>query len=91
MYDINVPQTFGLRDSKPNAMHAYGRISVPIAQGLVYDINAPHGLGLRESKRTYGSVSTPIGQGLVAVINVKDRNIVTSQKAQGLVSNTHHD
>ena len=91
VYDINAPHAFVLRDSKPNAMHAYGRSSVPIAQGMVYDINAPHGLELRESKRTYGSVSTPIAQGLVAVITVKDQNIVTSQKAQGLVSNTHHD
>jgi len=65
--------------------------SVPIAQGLVYNINAPHALGLRESKRTYGSVSTPIAQGLVAILTAKDQNIVTFQKAQGLVSNTHHD
>jgi len=72
-------------------MHAYGRNSVPIAQGLVYDINAPHVLGVRELKRTYGPVSTPITQGLVAIIKAKDQNIVTFQKAQGLVSNTHHD
>jgi len=91
VYDINAPHAFGLRDSKPNAMHAYGHSSVTIAQRLVYDINAPHALGLRESKRTYGPVSTPIAQGLVVIINAKDQNIVTFQKAQGLVSNTHHD
>jgi len=71
VYDINAPHAFGLRDSKPNAMHAYGRSSAPIAQGLEYDINAPHALGLRESKRTCGPVSTPIAPGLVAIINEK--------------------
>jgi len=91
VYDINSPHVFGLRESKPKAMHAYGRSSAPIAQGLVYDINAPHDSGLRGSKRTNGPVSTPITQGLVAIINAKDRYIVTFQKAQGLVSNTHHD
>jgi len=50
MYDTNAPHAFGLREPKPNAMHAYGRTSAPIAQGLVYDINAPHAFGLRDSK-----------------------------------------
>jgi len=35
---MNAPHAFGLRESKPNAMHAYGRSSAPIAQGLVYDM-----------------------------------------------------
>jgi len=56
-------------------MHAYGRRSAPIAQGLVYDINAPHVFGMRESKRTYGPVSTPIAQGLVVIINAKDQKL----------------
>jgi len=56
VYDINAPHAFGLRESKTNAMHAYGRISAPIPQGLVYDKNAPHAFGLRESKHTYGPV-----------------------------------
>ena len=85
MYDINVPHAFGLRESKPNAIHVYGRNSAPIAQGLVYDINVPHGFGLRESKSTYGSVSTPITQGLVVIINAKDQKMVMSPKAQGHV------
>jgi len=46
VYDINAPHAFGLRASKPNAMHAYVRSSSPIAQGLVYGINAPHAFGL---------------------------------------------
>ena len=50
VYDMNAPHAFGLRESKPNAMHTYGRSSAPIAQGLVYDMNAPHAFGLRESK-----------------------------------------
>jgi len=88
--DINAPHAFGLRESKPNAMHFYGRNSAPIAQGLVYDINEPHAFGLRESKRTCMPVSTPIAQGLVVIINSKDKKIVISPKAQGLLSNTHH-
>ena len=91
VYDISAPHAFGLRDSNPNVIHAYGRTSAPIAQGLVYDINASHAFELRESQRTYGSVSTPIAQGLVAIINAQDQKIVMSPKAQGLVSNTHHD
>jgi len=58
-----------------DAMHAYGRNSPPIGQGLVNDINAPHPFGLRESKRTYGPVSTPIVQGLVVIINAKDEKL----------------
>ena len=54
-------------------MHAYGRNSAPIAQGLVYNINAPHVFGLRESKpnamHAYGRNSAPIDQGLVYDIN----------------------
>ena len=54
-------------------MHAYGRSSAPIAQGLVYDINAPHALGLRDSTpnamHAYGRRSVPIAQGLVYDIN----------------------
>jgi len=75
VYDMNAPHAFGLRDSKPNAMHAYRCNSAPIAQGLVYDINSPHAFGLRESKRTYGPVSTPIAQGLVVIINAKDQKL----------------
>ena len=73
-----------------NAKHAYGPRSAPIVQGLVYNINSPHAFGLRESKRTCGFVSTPIAQGLVEIINAKDTKMEMSQKAQGLVSNTHH-
>ena len=73
VYDINAPYAFGLRESKPNAMHAYGRSCAPIAQGLVYDINAPHVFGLRDSKpnvmHAYGRSSAPIAQGLVYDIN----------------------
>jgi len=69
---------------------ACGPRSAPIAQGMVYDINTSHAFGLRESKRTYGLISTPIAQGLVEIINAKDTRMVMSQKAQGLVSNTHH-
>jgi len=36
VYDINAPHALGLRESNPNAMHAYGLpVSTPIAQGLV--------------------------------------------------------
>jgi len=58
-----------------NAMHAYGRNSAPITQGLVYDINALHAFWLREFQRTYGSVSTPIAQGLVEIINAKGKKL----------------
>jgi len=57
----------------------------------VYNINVSHVFGFRESKHTYGSVSTPIAQGLVRSINAKEAKMVMSPKAQGLVSNTHHD
>ena len=64
---------FGLRESKPKAMHAYGRSSAPIAHELVYDINAPHVFGLRESKPramyAYGRSSAPIAHDLVYDIN----------------------
>ena len=73
VYDINAPHVFGLRESKPNAMHAYGRSSAPIPQGLVYDINASQTFGMRESKpnamHAYGRSSAPITQGLVYDIN----------------------
>ena len=39
MYDINAPHAFGLRESKLKAMHAYGRRSAPVGQGLLYDID----------------------------------------------------
>jgi len=74
-----------------NAKYVYGSRSTPIAQGLVYDTNAPHAFRLRESKRTYGFVSTPIAQGLVEIVNAKDTKMVMSPKAQGFVSNTHHN
>ena len=56
-----------------NAMHASGRSSAPIGQGLVYDINTLHAFWLRESQRTYGSVSAPVAQGLVEIINAKGK------------------
>jgi len=65
-------------------MHAYGRRSAPIVQGLVYDINAPHVFGLTEPKRTYGPVSTLIVQGLVAIINAKDQKLWCLQKPKSL-------
>jgi len=37
----------------------------------------------------FGPAQT-IAQGLVVIINAKDQKIVMSPKAQGLVSNTHH-
>jgi len=79
--------TYSPRAEDINAMHAYGRSSTPIAQGLVYDINALYAFWLRESQRTYGSVSTPIAQGLVEIINAKGEKMVMSPKAQGFVSN----
>jgi len=70
---MNTPNDFGLRESKTNEIHAYGRSSVPIAQGLVYDINATHAFGLRDSipnaMHAYGRNSAPIAQGLVYEIN----------------------
>ena len=89
---INAPHVSGLRELKPKGMHAYRSSSAPITQGLVHGINAPHVFGLRESKRNCGPVSIPTAQGLlVAIMHTKAKYIVTVQKAQGLVGNTHHD
>jgi len=83
VYDINAPHVFGLRESKPRAMHAYGRSSAPIAHELVYDINAPHVFGLRESQskamHAYGRSSSPIAHELVY-------DIVSIPTVQGLVA-----
>jgi hypothetical protein len=72
-------------------MHAYGRSSAPIAQGLVYDINAPHAFGLRESKpnamHAYGRSSAPIAQGLVYDINAPHAfGLRDSKRTYGSVS-----
>ena len=59
-------------------LHAYGRESTPIAQGLVEDINATH---------AHGRSSAPIAQGLVYDINASHAfGLRESKRTYGSVS-----